>query len=48
LLKEVWGSADADIRNLRVFVGQVREKIETDSAHPTLLLSEPGFGYRLV
>ena len=48
LLKDVWGSADADIRNLRVFVGQVREKIETDSAHPTLLLSEPGFGYRLV
>jgi len=48
LLKDVWGSADADIRNLRVFVGQVREKIETDSTHPTLLLSEPGFGYRLV
>ncbi len=47
LLNEVWGSADTDIRNLRVFVGQVREKIETDPAHPSLLLSEPGFGYRL-
>jgi two-component system KDP operon response regulator KdpE len=47
LLIEVWGSADADIRNLRVFVGHVREKIETDPAHPALLLSEPGFGYRL-
>lgn len=48
LLRDVWGSADADIRNLRVFVGQVREKIETDPSHPILLLSEPGFGYRLV
>ena len=47
LLKEVWGSADTDIRNLRVFVGQVREKIEADPSHPALLLSEPGFGYRL-
>jgi two-component system KDP operon response regulator KdpE len=48
LLKEVWGSADTDIRNLRVFIGLVRDKIETDPAHPALLLSEPGFGYRLV
>lgn len=48
LLKDVWGSPDADIRNLRVFVGQVREKIETDPSHPVLVLSEPGFGYRLV
>jgi two-component system KDP operon response regulator KdpE len=47
LLKEVWGSVDADIRNLRVFIGQVREKIESDPSHPVLLLSEPGFGYRL-
>ncbi|MFZ2030105.1 MAG: response regulator transcription factor [Vitreimonas sp.] len=47
LLEEVWGSADSDIRNLRVFIGLVREKIETDPAHPTLLVSEPGYGYRL-
>ena len=47
LLEDVWGSADSDIRNLRVFIGLVREKIETDPAHPVLLLSEPGFGYRL-
>src|SRR6185295_3795264 len=47
LLNEVWGSADTDIRNLRVFIGQVREKIETDPSRPMLLLSEPGFGYRL-
>lgn len=47
LLQEVWGAADADIRNLRVFIGHVREKIETDASHPVLLLSEPGFGYKL-
>lgn len=47
LLSAVWGSADADIRYLRVYVGQVREKIEDDPQHPILLLAEPGFGYRL-
>ncbi|MFT3728875.1 MAG: response regulator transcription factor [Terricaulis sp.] len=47
LLREVWGDAGADIRNLRVFVGHVREKIETNASQPKLLLSEPGFGYRL-
>jgi two-component system KDP operon response regulator KdpE len=47
LLTAVWGSADADIRYLRVYVGQVRDKIEDDPQHPTLLIAEPGFGYRL-
>lgn len=47
LPRAVWGSPDADIRYLRVYFGQVRDKIETDSQHPTLLLAEPGFGYRL-
>jgi two-component system KDP operon response regulator KdpE len=47
LLTAVWGSADADIRYLRVYVGQVRDKIEDDPQHPILLVAEPGFGYRL-
>ncbi|MGE0741881.1 MAG: response regulator transcription factor [Hyphomonadaceae bacterium] len=47
LLEAVWGSADADIRYLRVYVGQVREKLGDDTQHPSLLHSEPGFGYRL-
>jgi two-component system, OmpR family, KDP operon response regulator KdpE len=47
LLKAVWGSSDADIRYLRVYVGQVREKIEDEPQRPALLLAEPGFGYRL-
>lgn len=47
LLEAVWGSPDADIRYLRVYVGQIREKIEDDPQNPRLLLAEPGFGYRL-
>lgn len=47
LLRAVWGDPTADIRYLRIYVGQVREKIETYPQHPTLLLAEPGFRYRL-
>lgn len=47
LLQAVWGSADADIRYLRVYVGQVREKIEDHPDSPQLILAEAGYGYRL-
>ncbi len=47
LLEAVWGSRDADIRYLRIYVGQVRAKIEDEPDQPRLLLAEPGFGYRL-
>jgi two-component system KDP operon response regulator KdpE len=47
LLLAVWGDRHADIRYLRVYVGQVREKIEDDPQHPKLLIAEAGFGYRL-
>jgi two-component system KDP operon response regulator KdpE len=47
LLEAVWGSRDADIRYLRVYVGQVREKIEDDAERPAHLLAAPGYGYRL-
>ncbi len=47
LLKAVWNSREADIRYLRVYIGQVRDKIEDDPQRPTLLIAEPGFGYRL-
>ncbi len=47
LLHAVWGSPDADIRYLRIYVGQVREKIEDDPQHPISLISEPGYGYKL-
>lgn len=48
LLNEVWGPAHAGRTHyLRVFMGQLRAKIEVDSARPQLLLNEPGVGYRL-
>ena len=47
LLKAVWGSEKADIQYLRVYVGQLRRKLETDPTTPRLLLSEGGVGYRL-
>jgi two-component system KDP operon response regulator KdpE len=47
LLTAVWGPAhDADVQYLRVFVGQLRQKIEPDPAAPALILTEPGVGYR--
>lgn len=47
LLKQVWGPANVeDLPYLRVYVGQLRQKIEVDPAAPALILTEPGIGYR--
>ncbi len=47
LLRAVWGGAyEQDVATLRVFVTQLRRKIEADPAHPTHILTEPGIGYR--
>jgi two-component system KDP operon response regulator KdpE len=49
LLTAVWGPAhEADIQYLRVFVGQLRQKIEPDPAAPRLIVTEPGVGYRWI
>jgi two-component system KDP operon response regulator KdpE len=47
VLKAVWGSERADIQYLRVYVGQLRSKLEDNPSLPTLLVSDPGVGYRL-
>jgi two-component system, OmpR family, KDP operon response regulator KdpE len=48
LLKAVWGVAHArDTQYLRVVVAQLRQKLEVAPASPSLLLTEPGVGYRL-
>jgi two-component system KDP operon response regulator KdpE len=47
LLESVWGAGyrdDVDV--LRVFVSQLRKKVEPDPAHPTTIVTEPGVGYR--
>jgi two-component system KDP operon response regulator KdpE len=47
LLTAVWGPAhEHDVQYLRVFVGQLRQKIERDPSQPALILTEPGVGYR--
>jgi two-component system, OmpR family, KDP operon response regulator KdpE len=49
LLTAVWGPAHADdTQYLRVFIGQLRQKLETDPSAPRMLLTEPGVGYRFV
>ena len=48
LLTAIWGTAHADdVQYLRVVIGQLRHKIETDPAVPTMVLTEAGIGYRL-
>jgi two-component system KDP operon response regulator KdpE len=48
VLREVWGPAYAEeTQYLRVFVGQLRRKIERDPTTPRILLTESGVGYRL-
>jgi len=48
LLKEVWGPSAADESHyLRVYMNQLRQKLEADAARPRYLLTEPGVGYRL-
>jgi len=48
ILNEVWGPAHVeDAQYLRVFVRNLRQKLESDPARPALILTEPGVGYRL-
>lgn len=48
ILTEVWGPAHGtDTQYLRVFIGQLRQKLEDDPAAPKLILTEPGIGYRI-
>jgi two-component system, OmpR family, KDP operon response regulator KdpE len=49
LLIEVWGPQHSEqSQYLRVYMGQLRRKLEADPAQPRHLLTEPGVGYRLV
>jgi two-component system, OmpR family, KDP operon response regulator KdpE len=49
LLHAVWGAKYTDqLSYLRVFVNQIRRKIEPDAAKPRYLVTEPWFGYRFV
>lgn len=48
VLKEIWGPTHAeDSQYLRVFIGQIRKKIEDDASQPKYILTESGVGYRM-
>src|SRR3954447_13372094 len=48
ILKEVWGPGHTEESHyLRVYMAQLRRKIEADPARPHLLVTEPGVGYRM-
>ena len=47
LLQDVWGPAYGSESNyLRVYIAQLRRKLEQEPSHPRYLLTEPGMGYR--
>ncbi|MGP4006652.1 response regulator [Streptomyces sp. 4N124] len=47
LLQEVWGVSQRNKTNyLRVYMAQLRRKLEVDPSHPRYLITEPGMGYR--
>jgi len=49
ILTQVWGHEDADhIEYLRVYMRQLRIKLERDPEQPEILITEPGIGYRLI
>lgn len=49
ILKEVWGPIGMDNPHyLRIYIAQLRKKLETSASSPEHILTEPGVGYRLV
>ena len=49
ILTNVWGPADADhTEYLRVYMRQLRKKLEADPESPQYILTEPGIGYRFI
>jgi two-component system, OmpR family, KDP operon response regulator KdpE len=48
LLQDVWGPAHVnEVQYLRVYMTQLRHKLENDPTRPRFLMNEPGIGYRL-
>jgi two-component system, OmpR family, KDP operon response regulator KdpE len=49
ILTNVWEAAEADrVEYLRVYMRQLRKKLEDDPDNPTILVTEPGVGYRML
>ena len=49
ILKDIWGpSSTENSEYLRVFIGQIRKKIEDNPSHPAYIVTESGVGYRMM
>ncbi|WP_182186431.1 response regulator [Pectinatus frisingensis] len=48
ILKKVWGVESNDLQYIRVYIGQLRQKIEENPARPKFIITEPGIGYRMM
>jgi two-component system, OmpR family, KDP operon response regulator KdpE len=49
LLRAVWGpNYQEETHYLRIYIGQLRRKIETDPSQPSYIVTESGVGYRLM
>jgi two-component system KDP operon response regulator KdpE len=49
ILTHVWDPADSDhVEYLRVYIRQLRKKLESDPEQPEYIINEPGIGYRFI
>jgi two-component system, OmpR family, KDP operon response regulator KdpE len=49
ILENVWGpNSESETQNLRVYISQLRRKLDPDSLQPQLITTEPGIGYRFI
>ncbi len=46
IIRQIWGYGGGDSKSVRVFMANLRRKLEKDSAHPRFILTEVGVGYR--
>lgn len=49
ILREIWGPASQEEGHyLRIYINQLRKKLEAEASHPKHIITEPGVGYRLI
>jgi two-component system KDP operon response regulator KdpE len=47
ILRQIWGTKDTDVQYLRIYIRALRQKIELNPERPSLIVTEPGVGYRM-
>jgi len=46
IIRQIWGYEGGDSKSVRVFMANLRRKLEKDTTHPRFILTEVGVGYR--